>query len=70
MDVINAKSNTYPFVEVVIYSEILRTNCRVNQSSSHLATSDMHAHITAFEVKLRLWEAQLANSQLDDFPLS
>ena len=38
MDVINAKSNTYPFVEVVIYSEILRTNCRVNQSSSHLAT--------------------------------
>ena len=38
MDVINAKSNTYPFVEVVIYSEILRTNCRMNQSSSHLAT--------------------------------
>ena len=37
MDVINAKSNTYPFVEVVIYSEILRTNCRLNQSSSHLA---------------------------------
>ena len=37
MDVINAKSNTYPFVEVVIYSEILRTNCRMNQSSSHLA---------------------------------
>ena len=34
MDVINAKSNTYPFVEVVIYSEILRTNCRMNQSSS------------------------------------
>ena len=32
MDVINAKSNTYPFVEVVIYSKILRTNCRVNQS--------------------------------------
>ena len=39
MDVINAKSNTYPFVEVVIYSEILRTNCRMNQSSSHLATN-------------------------------
>ena len=37
MDVINAKSNTYLFVEVVIYSEILRTNCRMNQSSSHLA---------------------------------
>ena len=30
--------------------------------------TDMHAHITAFEVKLRLWEAQLANSQLDHFP--
>ena len=28
----------------------------------------MHAHITAFEVKLRLWEAQLANDQLDNFP--
>ena len=28
----------------------------------------MHAHITAFEVKLRLCEAQLANSQLDHFP--
>ena len=44
MDVINAKSNTYPFVEVVIYSEILRTNCRMNQSSSHLAMvgSDEH----------------------------
>ena len=39
MDVINAKSNTYRFVEVVIYSEILRTNCRMNQSSSHLATT-------------------------------
>ena len=28
----------------------------------------MHAHITAFEVKLRMWEAQLANSQLENFP--
>ena len=41
MDVINAKSNTYPFVEVVIYSEILRTNCRMNQSSSHLSDGPM-----------------------------
>ena len=29
---------------------------------------DMHAHLTAFEVKLRLWDAQLANSQLEHFP--
>ena len=28
----------------------------------------MHAHITAFGVKLRLWEAQLANIQLEHFP--
>ena len=32
MNDINAKSNTYPFVEVVIYSEIVRSICRVNQS--------------------------------------
>ena len=29
---------------------------------------DMYAHITAFEVKLRLWEAQFANGQLEHFP--
>ena len=51
MDVINAKSNTYPFVEVVIYSEILRTNCRVNQSSSHLATNRDVLYICRFGVK-------------------
>ena len=28
----------------------------------------MHAHISAFEVKLRLWEAQLANGQSQHFP--
>ena len=28
----------------------------------------MHAHITAIEVKLRLWEAQLAKGQLYNFP--
>ena len=28
----------------------------------------MHAHITAIEVKLRLWEAQLGNGQLEHFP--
>ena len=27
----------------------------------------MHAHITAFEVKLGLWEAQSANGQLEHF---
>ena len=32
MNVINAKSNTYPFVEVVMYSEIVCANRRVNQS--------------------------------------
>ena len=32
MNYINAKSNTYPFVEVVIYSEIVRSICPVNQS--------------------------------------
>ena len=29
---INAKSNTYPFVEVVLYSKNVRSICRVNQS--------------------------------------
>ena len=32
MNDINAKSNTYPFVEVVLYSEIVRSIGRVNQS--------------------------------------
>ena len=33
MNYINAKSNTYPFVEVVIYSEnVRRSICAVNQS--------------------------------------
>ncbi len=30
--------------------------------------TNMHAHITAFEIKLRLWEAQLTNGQLEHFP--
>ena len=30
MNVIDVKSNTYPFVEVVLYSEIVRSICRVN----------------------------------------
>ena len=28
-----------------------------------ILVTDMHAHITAFEVKLRLWDVQLANGQ-------
>ena len=46
MNYINAKSNTYPFVEVVIYSEIVRRSiCAVNQSrfSGAVGTSDISA---------------------------
>ena len=50
MDVINAKSNTYPFVEVVIYSEILRTNCRVNQS--RFSRQGFQSVIIAVETKV------------------
>ena len=40
----------------------------VKQQGKDILVTDMHAHITAFEVKLRLWKAQLANSQLEHFP--
>ena len=33
-----------------------------------LLLPDMYAHVTAFEVKLRLWEAQVGRGQLDHFP--
>ena len=33
-----------------------------------ILVTDMQAHITAFQVKLRLWEAQLAICQFVDFP--
>uniref|UniRef100_UPI00358E1D8A general transcription factor II-I repeat domain-containing protein 2-like n=1 Tax=Myxine glutinosa TaxID=7769 RepID=UPI00358E1D8A len=33
-----------------------------------ILVTDMYAHITAFEVKLRLWEAQLASGQFVHFP--
>ena len=33
-----------------------------------ILVTDMHAHVTAFEVKLRLWEVQLDNGQLEHFP--
>ena len=34
----------------------------------YILVTDMHAHVIAFEVKLRLWEAQLAKGQLEHFP--
>ena len=40
----------------------------VKLQGKDILITDMHAHITAFEVKVRLWEEQLANSQLDHFP--
>ncbi|XP_076059507.1 general transcription factor II-I repeat domain-containing protein 2-like [Oratosquilla oratoria] len=33
-----------------------------------ILVTDMYMHITAFEVKLRLWEAQLASGQFVNFP--
>lgn len=33
-----------------------------------LVITDMHVLITALEVKLRLWEAHLANAQFVRFP--
>ncbi|XP_076054448.1 general transcription factor II-I repeat domain-containing protein 2-like [Oratosquilla oratoria] len=33
-----------------------------------ILVTDMYAHITAYEVKLRLWEAQLASGQFVHFP--
>ena len=40
----------------------------VKLQGKDILVSDMLAHINAFEIKLRLWEAQLANSQLEHFP--
>ena len=42
----------------------------VKLQGKDILVTDMHAHITAFEVglKLRLWEAQLADGQLEHFP--
>ena len=42
--------------------------CAPSLPTSLTLVIDMHAHITAFEVKLRFWEAQLANGQLEHFP--
>ena len=40
----------------------------VKLQGNYILVTDMHAHITAFEAKLRLWEAQLANGLLEHFP--
>ena len=40
----------------------------VKLQGKYILVTDMHTNITAFEVKLRLWETQLANSQLEHFP--
>ena len=40
----------------------------VKLQGKDIIVTDMHTNITAFEVKLRLWETQLANSQLEHFP--
>ena len=40
----------------------------VKLQGKEILVADMHAYITAFEVKLRLCEAQLANGQLEHFP--
>ena len=41
---------------------------RPQREGKDILVTDMHTNITAFEVKLRLWETQLANSQLEHFP--
>ena len=41
---------------------------RLTLLGKDILVTDMHAHITSFEVKLRLWDAQLANGQLEHFP--
>lgn len=33
-----------------------------------ILVTDMHAHVTAFEVKLRLWKTQLSQGRFDHFP--
>ena len=33
-----------------------------------ILVTDMHAHVTAFEVNLRLWVAQLANGRSEHSP--
>ena len=40
----------------------------VKLQGKDILETDMHTYITAFEVKLRLWEAQSANGQLQHYP--
>ncbi|KAG0725645.1 General transcription factor II-I repeat domain-containing protein 2 [Chionoecetes opilio] len=40
----------------------------VKLQGKNILVTDLYSHITAFEVKLRLWEAQLAAGQFMHFP--
>ena len=40
----------------------------VKLQGKYILVTNMHAHITAFEERLRLWEAQLANCRLEPSP--
>ena len=44
------------------------TSLNVKLQGKEILVTDMHAHITAFQVKLHLWEAQLAIGQFVHFP--
>ena len=44
------------------------SSLNVKLQGKDILVTDMYAHITVFEVKLRLWEAQLANGQFVHFP--
>ena len=50
------------------YNHLHLNALNLKLQGKYILVTDMHAHITAFEVKLRLWEAQLANGQLEHFP--
>ena len=41
---------------------------RLTLLGKDILVKDMHPHSTAFEVTLRLWDARLANGQLEHFP--
>lgn len=43
-------------------------NLKLQGKEVLVTDNNMYGHITALEVKLRLWEAQLADSQFAHFP--
>ena len=53
MNDINAKSNTYPFVEVVLHSEIVRSICRVNQSRFSRQNANTNRSFARDVIRLR-----------------